>query len=149
MTPPTIRPLTPDDYDQWWQLYQGYADFYQVALIPGGVQTTWSWLIDAERVRTGLVAEQSGQLVDLAHFRGMPSPLCGQMIRFLDGLFVVPENWSGGVAALLIKAVQAAAKAEGWGVVRWITRENNYRAHDLYDKLAEKTDWALHEMAAK
>ena len=149
MTPPKIRPLTPDDYDQWRRLYQGYADFYQVALTPDGVQTTWSWLIDAGHVCTGLVAEQSGQLVGLAHFRGMPSPLRGQMIGFLDDLFVVPENRSGGVAAALIKAVQAAAKAEGWGVVRWITRENNYRARGLYDKLAEKTDWALYEMAAK
>ena len=45
--------------------------------------------------------------------------------------------------------IQAASKAEGWGVMRWITRENNYRARGLYDKLAEKTDWALYEMAAK
>ena len=108
MTPPTIRPLTPDDYDQWRRLYQGYADFYQVALTSNGVQTTWSWLIDAGHVCTGLVAEQSGQLIGFAHFRGMPSPLRGQMIGFLDDLFVVPENRSGGAAAALIKAVQAA-----------------------------------------
>ncbi len=40
-------------------------------------------------------------------------------------------------------------KAEGWGAMRWITRENNYRARGRYDKLAEKTDWELYEMAAK
>ena len=45
--------------------------------------------------------------------------------------------------------MQAAAKAEGWGVMCWITRENNYRARGLYDKLAKKTDWALYEMVAK
>ena len=71
------------------------------------------------------------------------------MIGFSDDLFVIPENRSGGAAAALIKAVQASAKAEGWGVVRWMTRENNYRARSLYDKLAEKTDWALYEMVAK
>ena len=104
--------------------------------------------MDANHVRAGLVAEQSGQLVGIAHFRGMPSPLRGQMIGFLDDLFVMPESRSAGAAAL-IKAVQATAKGEGWGVVRWITRENNYRARGLYDKLAEKTDWVLYEMAAK
>ena len=142
MTPPTIRPLTPDDYDQWRRLYQ-------VALYPYGVQTTWSRLIDIGHVCTELVAEQLGQLGGFEYFRGMPSPLRGQMIGFLDDLFVVAENRSSGAAAALIKAVQAAAIAKGWGVMRWITRENNYRARGLYDKLAEKTDWALYEMAAK
>ena len=149
MSPTRIRPLKPDDYDQWRRLYQGYADFYQMALTIDGVQTTWAWLMDANHVRAGLVAEQSGQLVGLAHFRGMPSPLRGKMIGFLDDLFVVPENRSGGAAAALIKEVQAAAEAEGWGVLRWITRENNYRARGLYDKVAKKTDWALYEMVAK
>ena len=149
MTPPAIRPLLPDDYDQWRRLFQGYADFYQVTLTKDAVQTNWSWLMDAEHVCTGLVAEQSRQLIGLAHFRGMPSPLRGQMIAFLDDLFVVPENRSGGAAAAMITAVQTAAKVEGWGVVGWITRENNYRARDLYDKLAKKTDWALYEMTVK
>ena len=31
-------------------------------------------------------------------------------------------------------------------VVRWITRDHNYRVRGLYDKLAEKTDWVLCEM---
>ena len=95
MTSPAIRPLTPDDYDQWRRLYQGYANFYQVVLTKDGAQTTWSWLMDAGHVCTGIVAEQSRQLIGLAHFRGMPSPLRGQMIGFLDDLFVEPENWSG------------------------------------------------------
>ena len=82
----------------------------------------------------------------------MLSPLRGQMIGFLDDLFVVPENRSSGAAAVLIKAMQAAAKAQSWGVVRWITRDYNYWARGLYDKLAEKTDWVVYkmtEMAAK
>jgi Acetyltransferase (GNAT) family. len=106
MTSPYIRPLTSDDYDQWRGLYQGYADFYHVALTKDGVQTTWSWLIDVEHVCSGLVVEQRGQLVGLAHFRGMPSPLRGQMIGFLDDLFVTPDHRSSGAAASLIRAVQ-------------------------------------------
>ena len=89
--------------------------------------------------------EQQGQLVGLAHFRGMSSPLRVQMVGFLDDLFVVPDHRSGGVAAP-IKAVQAEAKAQGWGVVRWITRDHNYRASGSYDKLAEKSDWVLYKM---
>ena len=146
MTSTYIRPLKSDDYYQWRGLYQGYADFYHVALTKDGLQTTCSWLIDLDHVCSGLVVEQQGQLVGLAHFRGMPSPLRGQMIGFLDDLFVAPDHRSGGKEASLIKAVQAEAKARGWGVVRWITRDHNYRARVLYDELAEKTDWVLYEM---
>ena len=81
MTPPAIRPLAPNDYDQWRRLSQDYADFYQVALTTDGVRTT--------------------------------------------------------------------AEAKSWGAVRCITRENNYRARVLCDKLAEKTDWLLYEMTVK
>ena len=149
MTPPMIRLLAPDDYDYWRRLYHGSANFYQVALTTNGVQTKWSWLVDAGYVCNGLVAKQFGHLIGLAHFRGMPSPLRGQMIGFLNDLFLLPEIRSGRAAAALIRVVQAVAKAKGWGVVRWITRENNYRARGLYDKLAEKTDWVLYEMTAK
>ena len=75
-----------------------------------------------------------------------PSPLRGQMIGFLDDLFVAPEHRSSAAAASLIKAVQVEGKAKDWGVVRWITRDHNYRARGLYDKLAKKTDWLLNEM---
>ena len=92
------------------------------------------------------MVEQQGQLVGLAHFRGMPSPLRGQMIGFLDDLFVAPDHRSSGAATSLTQAVQAEGKAQGWGVVRWITRDHNYQACGLYDKLAKKTDWLLYEM---
>ena len=66
------------------------------------------------------------------------------MSRFLNDLFVMPGHRSGGTAAL-VEVVQAEAKAQGMGVVRWITRDHNYRARSLYDKLAKKTDWVLYE----
>ena len=149
MTSPFIRPLTLNDYDQWRGLYQGYANFYQVALTKDGVQTTGSWLIDTGHACNGLVAEQQSQVVGLAHCRRMPSPLRGQMIGFLDDLFVLPGHSSGGAAAALMRAAQAEMKAQGWGDMRWIIRDHNYRARGLYDKLAEKTDCVLYEMNAK
>ena len=144
-----IRPIEIEDKKGWEKLYRSYADFYKVEMNDEILTTVWKWLFDQKHEVSGLVYEENSKIVALAHYRKMPSPLRGKYIGFLDDLFVVPENRSGGAAAALIKAVQAAAKAEGWGVVRWITRENNYRARGLYDKLAEKTDWALYEMAAK
>ena len=145
----TIRSLTPDDYDQWRWLREGYADFYQVVLTADVARTTWSWLVDARHVCAWLVVEQFRYLIGLAHFFGVPSPLRGQMIGFLSDLFKLPEHRSGGVAAELIRAVQAPFKVEGRNVVRWITRKNNYWARSYHDKFAEKTDWTLYETTEK
>ena len=69
-----------------------------------------------------------------------------RMMLLIAGLAVMAV--SAATPAALITAVQAEAKAQGWGVLRWITRDNNYRARGLYDKLAQKTDWTLYEMTA-
>ena len=81
-------------------------------------------------------------------FAACQATLRGQMTGFLDDLFVTPAHRSDGTAAGLITAVQEEATAQSWGVLRWITRDNNYRARGLYDKLAQKTDWTLYEMTA-
>ena len=64
-------------------------------------------------------------------------------------LFAMFDYCFGGAAAALIKAGQAEAKAQGWSVARWITRDHNYCARGIYGNLAEKTNWELNEMAAK
>ena len=138
MRSPYFRPLTSNDHDQWRRLYQDYADFYHFALTNDRVQTVWSWLINAAHACSRLVAEQQRQLAGPVYFRGMPSSLRGQMIGSLDDLFVLNDYRFGGVAATLIRAVQAETKAQGWGFVPWITRDHDYRALGPYDKLAEK-----------
>ena len=82
----------------------------------------------------------------LAHWRRMPSPLRGADIGFLDDLFVDPAARGGNIGEALIGHVAGVARARGWGVVRWITADDNYRARALYDRLAKKTSWNLYEL---
>jgi hypothetical protein len=77
-------------------------------------------------------------LFELAHFCSMPTPMRSQFIRLLNDLFMAFHQRSVGAAAALIKAVPAEAKAQGCGVVLWITHGHNYWFRSLYDKLAEK-----------
>ena len=81
---------------------------------------------------SGLVAVQEVALVGMAHFRAMPSPR-GQNIGFLDDL-VVAQRRGGGVGQLLRMTTMNWA-SERLGTFCWITRDNNYRARKLYDKL--------------
>ena len=42
--------------------------------------------------------------------------------------------------------LKSIGKKAKWAKIRWITRDDNYRARALYDKVATKTDWAMYEM---
>ena len=141
-----IRPLQEGDYDEWLALYGCYADHYRVELTEEGVATTWRWLNEPGHPVEGIVADGGGALAGLAHFRAMPSPLRGREIGFLDDLVVLPESRGKGVAEALLAELGAIASRRGWATVRWITRDGNYRARALYDKVAAKTDWTLYEM---
>ena len=142
-----IRPLAEADHGQWLALYGGYAEHYRMALTEDGTATTWGWLIDAAHPLRGLVAED-GKLLGLAHYRAMPSPLRGTEIGFLDDLFVARDARGSRIGADLLEGLRTIAKREGWPCVRWITRDDNYRARTLYDRHAAKTDWNLYEMPA-
>jgi GNAT superfamily N-acetyltransferase len=144
--PLEIRPLHLHDKSDWVALYHGYADHYQVSLTEKGLAATWDWLMDDDHPSTGLVAVKDGQVIGLAHYRGMPSPLRGIEIGFLDDLFVEPDNRGERVGEFLLKALKDIAKERDWPVIRWITRDDNYRARSLYDRVAVKFDWNTYEM---
>ena len=142
-----VRSLTTTDYDQWLHLYHGYAEHYKVTLTEDIIQTTWGWLMDTSHPVHGLVAVHDDRLVGLAHIRPMPSPLRGKVIGFLDDLFVDHDQRGIGVVDALMTSLKAMAQDNEWAVIRWITRDNNYRARGVYDKYASKTDWNLYEMS--
>ena len=142
-----IRDLKNFDFDEWLKLFKIYAAHYKTNLSKEGIQTTWNWLMADTHPLTGIVAENNSKLAGLLHFRAMPSPLRGKNIGFCDDIVVSPENRGFGIAQMLFNDVKLRGKNEKWGVIRWITRDNNYKARHLYDKLSEKTDWNLYEMS--
>ena len=77
-----IRGIQLKDKDQWEKLYQGYADFYKVEMNNKILQTGWNWLHDKNHEVEGLVYEVDGNIVGLAHYRRMPSPLKDNILVF-------------------------------------------------------------------
>ena len=146
MTNIDFRALREDDHADWLPLYRGYADHYKVQLTPEGLATTWNWLMDDGHPLVGVAAVLDGRLAGLAHFRAMPSPLRGQEVGFLDDLFVDPSCRGLGLADGLINLAKEHATANGWKVVGWITKDNNYRARSVYDRIAVRSDWITYEM---
>ena len=150
MTSPNIELVAPraELRDGWRRLYDGYATFYKREMTDPIAEAVWGGITSEAHELEGVIALLDGEPVGLAHYRRMPSPLRGQDIGFLDDLFILPEARGEGIAELLFAHLRGVAQARGWGVVRWITADDNYRARALYDKLAKKTAWNLYEMSA-
>ena len=141
-----IRPPVAADRPEWERLYAGYAAFYKVTQTPEMRATVWGWLHDPAHQTRGLVAEEEGRLIGLAHFRPFARPLSASTGGFLDDLFVDPAARGSGAADALIAARADEGRKQGWTVIRWITAEDNYRARALYDRVAEKTKWATYDL---
>ena len=144
-----IRDIHLKDKEQWEKLYKDYADFYKVEMNDKILQTVWKWLHDKSHEVNGLVYEVDENIVGLAHYRRMPSPLRGQDIGFLDDLFVDPEHRGQRIGERLINKLKEISKSKRWNLVRWITREDNLRAKSLYNRVSEKTTWDVYELKLK
>ena len=141
-----VSELSMQDKAQWQALYRGYAQFYKVPMNQEVLDTVWSWIFDENNAFYALVAKDTaGQCVGLMHYRAMPSPLRGQIVGFLDDLFIKPECRGQGIVEALYESLNESAVQKGWPFVRWITAENNYRGRGVYDKLSDKTHWVTYQ----
>ena len=141
-----IRNIEIKDKEQWKKLYHGYADFYQVTISEQILETIWDWLHDTDHDLNALVYEIDNSIVALAHYRRMPSPLRGKYIGFLDDLYVEPQFRGKRIGEKIIKKLNDISKERNWGLIRWITRNDNHNAKSLYDKVAKKSTWEVYEL---
>ena len=141
-----IRNIQIKDKDEWRELYQGYANFYKVEISKITLDTVWNWLLDQNHELSGLVYEINNKLVAIAHYRRMPSPLRGKDIGFLDDLYVHPDFRGRKIGEEIINKLNHISQEKGWGLIRWITRNDNHNAKSLYDRVASKSTWDVYEL---
>ena len=141
-----IRTIKEKDKEEWKKLYQGYADFYKVEITEQTLSTVWNWLHDSKHELHGLGYEINNKIVAIAHYRRMPSPLKGKYIGFLDDLYVDPQFRGKKIGEKIINKLNEISKERNWGLIRWITRNDNYKAKSLYDRIAKKSTWDVYEL---
>ena len=144
--PVTIRPLAHEARAAWEHLFKGYADFYKVEQTEEMRATVWGWLHDSNHGSNCLVADLDGAVIGFTHYRPFVSQLRAATNGFLDDLFVDPAARGSGAAQALIDAVADKGREQGWGVIRWITAEDNYRARGVYDRVAARTPWVTYDI---
>ena len=144
----SVGALTPEDRQEWENLYHAYAEFYHVPMNADILETVWNWIFDEDKEFYALVARNSVQRpIGFMHFREMPSPLRGKKVGFLDDLFVLPDFRGTGIVDEMINKLSEFSAKKGWPFVRWITAEDNYRGRAVYDRCAEKTKWVTYQMS--
>ena len=136
-------------YEDWIELYHKYAEYYQVDIPKDNFDLTWKWLTSENYPFWGILADVDSKIVGFAHFRSLPSPLDSCEVGFLDDLFVLQEYRGKKIGYSLIEKVHQIGKSKNWPYINWITKDDNYTARTLYDKISTKTDWNFYELTVK
>ncbi len=85
-----VRPLIAADRLAWLTLWVGYLGFYQTDLAPDVTEATFARLTGADAAMFGLVAEQDGRIVGIAHCIAHRSTWAQGQYLYLNDLFVAP-----------------------------------------------------------
>ncbi|MCU1436978.1 MAG: acetyltransferase [Naasia sp.] len=142
-----VRPLEQGDFFAWYELYSGYAKFYETPLEDERAMRAWTWLHSDTSAMRGLVGvDEAGTVLALAHVREFERLLENDRGLYLEDLFVDPEHRQRGVAQAIFDHLKQEARDRGFGVIRWITAEDNATARRLYDQVAEKTQWVTYDI---
>ncbi|AUH00269.1 N-acetyltransferase [Prodigiosinella confusarubida] len=144
----TVRGLDSSDKKAWFELFQGYADFYKVSVSSEIKETVWQWLLDPSHPLEGLLAVTSeGCHVGLAHFRACPRSLSGKDMGFLDDLFINPKFRGLGIADKIFEKLKEISEERNWPVLRWLTQNYNYRGRSFYDKYTgSASDFIMYQL---
>ncbi len=137
------------DKAEWRILFEGYADFYKVAMNDDIANKVWNWLLDPGHILEGLLTrDDTGAAVAIAHMRACPRPLGGSDIGFLDDMFVLPAARGSGAADAVFAALKELAAEHSWSSIRWITQHFNERGRAFYDRYTDgPTDFIVYQWA--
>lgn len=129
----------------WDRLYSAYAAYYKVEQTAEMRDRTWGWIVEG-RIICLMALDDAGTPVGIAHLRDFLRPLMSTSAGFLDDLFVDPSMRGKNVVEALFEQAKTLGRDRGWSVIRWITRDDNYRARSVYDRIAAKTNWVTYDL---
>ena len=134
---PSLRPAAPADAEAVFEVQReaslaALGHIYPPDRYPfpdEAVRGRWREAIADDRSHV-VVAERAGRIVGVAATRD----------GWLDGLYVRPESWGDGVAALLHDAALRAIEAEGATTAHLWVLEGNARARRFYERRGWRLD---------
>lgn len=142
----TIRPIQPDDYAQWAELWRGYLTFYETTLPEDVYRSSFDRILgDDPRDFNGMLALDGDRPVGLVHYLFHRHGWKVEEVCYLQDLFTLPDIRGRGVGRALIEAVYDAADAYGAPSVYWLTQDFNASARILYDQVGTLTPFIKYQ----
>lgn len=143
----TIRPLTPDDYQNWLPLWNGYLNYYQAKLDEAVTQITWKRFHDENEPIYALGAFDGERLQGIVHAVKHRATWTDGWYIYLEDLFTRPEVRGQGIGKALINAIYDLADELGASRVYWLTHESNATGRALYDKVGHNAGFIQYRRA--
>ncbi len=140
-----IRPIRAEDQAAWLPLWSGYNAFYRNEPTEEVTHAAFHRLCDGSDGFFGLVAEDGGGLVGLAHAVFHPATWTTGTYCYLEDLYVSKEGRGTGAARQLIEGVYVEADRRGAGRIYWHTQQYNAPARSLYDSVGHATSFVVYE----
>jgi GNAT superfamily N-acetyltransferase len=141
-----IRPISQQDETHWRRLWRDYLAFYKSELPDAVYRSSFHRLTDPQiGDYHGLIAENDTGPVGLVHYIFHRHGWKIEDVVYLQDLYVAPEARGTGAGRALIEAVYKAADAAGCPSVYWLTQDGNTTARQLYDRIADKTDFIKYQ----
>lgn len=131
---PLIRPVLPADEAAWFDLWQGYCEFYDVTIPEDVTRRTWRRILDPDSSVMCIVAEVDGAVAGFANCVVHEATWDILPVCYLEDLFVSPEARGRGAGRAIIDWLRNAMRAEGWARLYWVTHRDNTAARKLYDQ---------------
>ncbi|WP_232700176.1 GNAT family N-acetyltransferase [Brevibacillus daliensis] len=129
-----IAPLRAEDRKRWDVLARSYKAFYETELPDSKYDEIWNRLLIGDRI-FGFGAHLHGNLIGITHYVFQPN-IWKEDVCYLQDLFVDETARGHGVARALIERVAQAAREQNASGLYWQTRQDNFTARALYDKIA-------------
>ena len=143
----TTRLLQSNDFDAWRPLWQQYLDFYQTVLDEAITLHTWHRIIHPEHAdMMGLGVFVDGKLSGFTHLVFHPNTWSAEPCCYLEDLCVAAQVRGQGLGRALINAAQDLAQQKQCCRLYWVTTRDNHTAQQLYNTLAEQTDFIQYKI---
>ena len=143
----SVRSVAPEDYSTWHSLWQEYLAFCECELAADITAHLWQQFFHANKTMYAFVAENTqGQLCGLVHCVLHPNTWSKLPCCYLEDLYVSPDSRGVGIARSLIQHVQTFAQAVPCNRLYWVSMRDNQNANQLYNQLAQCTDFIQYRM---
>ena len=110
-------------------------------------RVNWDRLNDPEGALRGLMAVNAQDCpVGFLLYLSFPFTWSNANVCYLQDIFVRPQERGRGLAAAMIRQLEAIGRQENWFKIFWMTQKHNVSAQRLYDRIGLKRDYIRYDL---